>query len=967
MSIPTPTAWAIDPLPDFLEDHTLPGKAETERLHQQAGRWVQFVASLWSWRGRATFALRYTSRNGHTDIYFLAAAHEGGEEERLAQEVEVLLRAHRLIERPHTRRLNATILHAVLDLENPAIIEVSQYVTQSLWQPAGGADTALSAEQRKWLAVEEVQKPRVIYPWWGPGGPFLIPMESLVSQPVAATLTIYLEPTELTADDWRWLGLMAQMASSAGEASTTSHGYNAPGRRVDPAASLAGRLYAANLRRLSATPFLVSAHCCATEGRSDVARSLAGAVQALVHEVPFERPQQDEQRLPSGARLRGDGLNSMPPEVPTFKPQLLKQYRELRFTEELRGQTLARMPYLADAQGAATLFRLPVSVRGGVPGVQVKQLPPDFHPGTRQRECPSHHLELGRYHAGGVASIPLQDLTKHALITGFTGSGKTVTVMQLLHQLWVDHGVPFLVLESAKQEYRGLIRVEAIKRKETKLRVYTLGNELAVPFRLNPFELLPGVRVEAHLSKLQSCFEGAIPPIGPSSSVITEALLRVYDQAGWSLTDVRPTVGKPRRRYPILSEFVDAVQQVLEDRRYEGEVRSNLQAAILGRFKPLLLGGKGRMFNCQESAPGAAELFGTPVVLEMNDLSIDDKALMVMFLLTLLREHREAERSQPGRLVHVTVVEEAHNVLENVSSVGNQQDGASADTRYKAVQAFCSMLTEIRALGEGLIIADQSPEKLARDAIRNTNIQIAHQLRDAQDREAMARAMIMEDEQRDYLGKLPPGHAALFFTGLEKATFVQVAMYAPKPEPPETSSPAGVGLSARGRGAGFQALISDTELVEYMQGVDSSLATRRKLCLPFPECDLCTSQCQYRDWMFVETAAAEYRKAGDEWLQLALERLTQANPDEVWQRVVRHGASVLQRMPSQDNALDAIWCFAAHFLDHAVRANGGNRTDSSWQLHRDARELIERHMAGMVAQTELEPPPLQEVAPDPAA
>ncbi len=51
------------------------------------------------------------------------------------------------------------------------------------------------------------------------------------------------------------------------------------------------------------------------------------------------------------------------------------------------------------------------------------------------------------------------------------------------------------------------------------------------------------------------------------------------------------------------------------------------------------------------------------------------------------------------------------------------------------------MLTEIRSYGEGLIIADQSPGKLADDVVRNTNLQIVHQLRDSTDREAMANAM----------------------------------------------------------------------------------------------------------------------------------------------------------------------------------------------------------------------------------
>jgi hypothetical protein len=142
--------------------------------------------------------------------------------------------------------------------------------------------------------------------------------------------------------------------------------------------------------------------------------------------------------------------------------------------------------------------------------------------------------------------------------------------------------------------------------------------------------------VEAHLSKLQTCFEGAIPPIGPSSSVISEALLRVYAACGWSLTDVYPESGESLRSFPQLSGFVAMIEKVLQERGYEGEVRSNLNAALVGRFKPLLIGGKGRMFDTKRTQPSATAIFTRPAVLEMNDLSVDDKALVVMFLLMML-------------------------------------------------------------------------------------------------------------------------------------------------------------------------------------------------------------------------------------------------------------------------------------------------------------------------------------------
>src|SRR5262249_50207820 len=187
------------------------------------------------------------------------------------------------------------------------------------------------------------------------------------------------------------------------------------------------------------------------------------------------------------------------------------------------------------------------------------------------------------------------------------------------------------------------------------------------------------------------------------------------------------------------------------------------------------MGSLGRMFS-RERDEAPDQLFQQPVIFELNDLNHETKSLIMMFILTLLREFRELNESRD--LVHLCVVEEAHNVLGREEKVLGEEDGG-ANTRAKAVEVFCNLLAEVRALGQGLIIADQSPNKLAPDAMRNTNVQIAHQLRDAHDPEAIANAMIMDEEQRDFLGKLEPGRAAVFFTGLQKATFLRVKPYAP--------------------------------------------------------------------------------------------------------------------------------------------------------------------------------------------
>ncbi len=112
------------------------------------------------------------------------------------------------------------------------------------------------------------------------------------------------------------------------------------------------------------------------------------------------------------------------------------------------------------------------------------------------------------------------------------------------------------------------------------------------------------------------------------------------------------------------------VIRVAGERGYAGETYHNIRAAAAGRIGGLLRGSKGRMFGSQRSLP-ASVIFHRPVILELNDLNEDDKALAMMFLLTWLREYRELHQSK--ELGHLTIVEEAHNVLSNVQSVGTRK------------------------------------------------------------------------------------------------------------------------------------------------------------------------------------------------------------------------------------------------------------------------------------------------------
>ncbi|QLQ04679.1 MAG: hypothetical protein HZY76_00265 [Anaerolineae bacterium] len=149
------------------------------------------------------------------------------------------------------------------------------------------------------------------------------------------------------------------------------------------------------------------------------------------------------------------------------------------------------------------------------------------------------------------------------------------------------------------------------------LLVFTLGDETTAPFRLNPFELLPGVRLEVHLEALNVAINAAMPQFGVLPSIIEEALEEIYTAKGWRLTDVGPEDednSPDRRLFPTLAEFYRAAVQAVTGRGYRGELNDNIQAAVKGRIGSLLRGSKGRMFNCRRSISPAL-LFERPAVL----------------------------------------------------------------------------------------------------------------------------------------------------------------------------------------------------------------------------------------------------------------------------------------------------------------------------------------------------------------
>lgn len=464
------------------------------------------------------------------------------------------------------------------------------------------------------------------------------------------------------------------------------------------------------------------------------------------------------------------------------RPDPLRAYLCSRY-----GRYLSEYSTMLSSEELATMVQFP---REEVPGYAISdfvRFDVDFRsfPVTTRS---SATLELGSIQHNnedtGPYGINLDDLAKHGVVVGVTGSGKTTTVMNILDRL-VLAKKPFLIIEPAKTEYRALRPAWASR---VNVRIYTLGNEIVAPFRLNPFEFETDERegsapIANHIDFLKAVFNAAFILYAPMPYVLETALHEVYEDKGWDLAtglNSRLPRWSERHLYPIFPTLTDLyrkVEQVVDRLGYETRLEQDIKAGLQARIGSMRIGSKGLMLDTARGI-SMQQLFAEPTILEMENIGGDEEKTFLMgLLLAKLYEYRRlqaASATLPGGLQHLIVFEEAHRLLRNTET---QVSTEGANPRAQAIEVFTNMLSEVRAYGQGVLVAEQIPSKLAPDVLKNTNLKIAHRLIAQDDRESVGRTMNLNAEQINHLGVLTPGMTALYAEGADHAYKVRMENY----------------------------------------------------------------------------------------------------------------------------------------------------------------------------------------------
>lgn len=355
-------------------------------------------------------------------------------------------------------------------------------------------------------------------------------------------------------------------------------------------------------------------------------------------------------------------------------------------------------------------------------------------------------------------SLNYNELNRHCLIVGLTGSGKTNTTKNILHNVYEgsERTLPIMVIEPAKKEYWELYKLGF-----DDLQIYSVGssNPLCNPYCLNPFERIGNTALQTHIDNVYAAFKASFIMYTPMPYVLERAIYEIYEDYGWDLRTNTNTKGTDL--YPTIEDLYLKIPSVVTAMGYDSKMRNDLIGSLQARINSLRLGAKGDTLNVKKSFP-IDEILKKNVVIELEDIGDDDvKAFIISMLLIQLVELRRQEKDCQLEVKHLLLIEEAHRLLKNVQS----GTGENADPRGAAVEFFCNLLAELRSKGQGFLIADQIPSKLAPDLIKNTNIKIVHRTVDKEDRELMGGAMHMTEEQTDYLSSLKMGEAAIYSEG----------------------------------------------------------------------------------------------------------------------------------------------------------------------------------------------------------
>lgn len=415
--------------------------------------------------------------------------------------------------------------------------------------------------------------------------------------------------------------------------------------------------------------------------------------------------------------------------------------------------------------------------RKDVPGIRFVKNAARFANNPGKDTVTGDVLNIGNIVDTGVIqnnpyTLSVNSLVRHSLIVGSTGCGKTTTCKTIINAV-LDKKKPVLIIEPAKDEWvRWAIKQNETLPDDEKICIFEPGMSVfegtkLSNLRLNPFQpaAIEGapIDMQTRCEKITALINATLPTGDILPVIMDEAL---YSYLAGKIEYFEEEEMEQLPKYPLLEGALPVAKKMLSERGYEKKVTDSFVAALETRFKYLTRGKRGKILNdCISTS--YEKLFNHNCVINLSKIpNAKDKALIMSMILLSQYEYRTSayaydenyrKHAQANELMHLTVIEEAHNVLSRPSAATE----GSGNPQQVVADIFSNMLSEIRSLGEGFMIIDQVPTKLIPDVIKNTNYKICHRMTSIDDCAVMAQALALRDDQKGIIPTLEQGQAII--------------------------------------------------------------------------------------------------------------------------------------------------------------------------------------------------------------
>lgn len=368
-----------------------------------------------------------------------------------------------------------------------------------------------------------------------------------------------------------------------------------------------------------------------------------------------------------------------------------------------------------------------------------------YSPYVRNDVSSTSLIELG-YCGNATYDLNHSSIAANVLICGKSRSGKSTTMREILHQCKTI-GIPFVVLEMVKKEYRKLKEYNGLE----SLRIYSFGND-ALKLSINPLRPENGTMIRTHIGNIKNAFCAMSDMESPLPELIQQCMEDAYLKKGWRLND-RAKVSA-RREYPNMQDLLDSIAPIMERTKY-GRSYADIQAALNVRIRNIWnLGLDDIDQPFTEELESVGQLLEHGSIIELDDLDPESRAFVSGMILARLQEYLNSNAyvNAPGVLL---ILEEAHEIIPAKNQNTSRSLAAASD-------AFAGFLATSAGLGLSTFVIDQSPSKLNENVIINTGLKMAHCTSYENDILTLKSSMQLSELQAKQLPSLSRGEAIVF-------------------------------------------------------------------------------------------------------------------------------------------------------------------------------------------------------------